>query len=269
MIYYKTQEEIELIRESCLLVSKSLALAASLIEPGISCLELDKKAEEFIRDNDAVPGFLGYNGFPGTLCMSLNEGVVHGIPTSYEFKEDDIISIDCGVFKNGFYGDSAFTFALSETKKETLELMSVTRTSLYKGIDAAVVGNRVGDIGWAVQEYAERNNGYGVVRELVGHGIGRNLHEEPQVPNYGKRGRGMLLKDGLVIAIEPMVNMGTKNVMQSEDGWTIITKDRKPSAHYEHTVVVKKGKADILSDHSFVEEAIKNNANLVEISIKS
>ncbi len=269
MIYYKTREEIELIRQSCLLVSKSLALAGSLLKPGAKGIDIDKKAEELIRDNNAVPGFKGYNGFPGTLCISLNEGVVHGIPTDYEFQEGDIVSIDCGVFMNGFYGDAAYTFALNGVKEETIELMSVTKTSLYKGIEAARVGNRLGDIGHAVQHYAEKVHGYGVVRELVGHGIGQNLHEEPQVPNYGARGRGSMMKDGLVIAIEPMVNMGTKSVTQSDDGWTIITKDRKPSAHYEHTVAITKEKTDILSDHSFLEEAIKNNPELVEIPIKS
>ncbi len=269
MIFYKTPEEIEYIRESCLLVSKSLALAGSLLKPGAKGKDIDAKCEELIRDNDAIPGFKGYNGFPATLCVSPNEGVVHGIPTEREFQDGDIVSIDCGVFKNGFYGDAAYTFAIGEIEAETLELLSVTKTSLYKGIEAARVGNRIGDIGYAVQQYAEKVHGYGVVRELVGHGIGQNLHEEPQVPNYGRRGRGPVLKSGLVIAIEPMVNLGTKDVRQSDDGWTIISKDRKPSAHYEHTVALLDDKTEILSNHSYLEEAIKNNVELMEIPLKS
>ncbi|MGB1216500.1 MAG: type I methionyl aminopeptidase, partial [Saprospiraceae bacterium] len=218
--------------------------------------------------NNAVPGFKGYGGFPATLCISINEGVVHGIPTKKEFKDGDIVSVDCGSFLNKFYGDSAYTFAVGEVQENTLELLRVTKTSLYKGIDNAIHGKRVEDIGYAIQQYCEKEHKYGVVRELVGHGIGRNLHEAPEVPNYGRRGRGVLMKDGLVIAIEPMVNLGKREVSQSDDGWTIITKDKLPSAHYEHTVVVRKNKADILSNHEIIDEEIKKNDNINEILIK-
>jgi methionyl aminopeptidase len=269
MIYYKTKDEVELIRESCLLVSKTLAHVASILKPGITGNSIDKAAEEFIRDHNAEPGFKGYRGFPATLCVSLNDGVVHGIPSENEFKDGDIVSIDCGSFLNEYYGDSAFTFAIGDVEDETMELLHVTNTSLYKGIEAAKKGNRVGDIGNAVQHYAEKDHGYGVVRELVGHGIGRNLHEKPDVPNYGKRGRGPVLKEGLVIAIEPMVNLGTKEIMQSSDGWTIVSKDGKPSAHYEHTIAITKNGADILSNHIIVAEAVKNNPNIKDISIKN
>lgn len=269
MIHYKSAEEVELIRESCLLVSKTLAHVGSILKPGITGIEIDRQAEEFIRDHNAVPGFKGYRGFPGTLCISENEGVVHGIPTEREFIDGDIVSIDCGSIINEYYGDSAFTFAIGDVDEETMELLHVTNTSLYKAIEVVKKGSRIGDIGHAVQSYVEGEFGYGVVRELVGHGIGRNLHERPDVPNFGKRGKGPLMKEGLVIAIEPMVNLGTKEIMQSEDGWTIISKDRKPSAHYEHTVAVTKNGPDILSDHSFIQKAIKNNANIKDISIKN
>jgi methionyl aminopeptidase len=268
MIIYKTDEEIELIRQSCLLVSKSLALVGSMIKPGISGAEIDKAAEELIRDNGAVPGFKGYNGFPATLCVSPNEQVVHGIPDKDQvFKDGDIVSVDCGVIMNGFYGDAAYTFALGDVSDEVMKLLEVTNTSLYKAIEQAVVGNRLGDISFAVQQYAEKEHGYGVVRELVGHGLGRNLHEAPEVPNYGKRGRGIKLQEGLVIAIEPMVNLGNKRVATLDDGWTVLAKDRKPSAHYEHSVAIRKDKADILSDHSFVEEAIRKNDNVKEVKV--
>lgn len=266
MVIYKTQDEIELIRQSCLLVSKTLALAGSMLNVGITGKEIDKKAEEFIRDHDAVPGFLNYNGFPNTLCISVNEQVVHGIPSDVPFKEGDIVSIDCGVYKNEFFGDAAYTFAFSGISEQTHNLLRITRESLYKGIEVAKPGNRIGDIGNAVQQYTEKVHNYGVVRELVGHGIGRNLHEKPEVPNYGSRGRGPMLKKGLVIALEPMINLGTKDIMQDDDGWTIVTKDRMPSAHYEHSLAITAGEADILSDHSFLEEEIKNNPDLVEIS---
>ena len=268
MIYYKTKEEIELLRASCLLVCKAHELVASMLKPGVTGHQIDKAAEELIRDHGAKPGFKGYRGFPATLCISPNEGVVHGIPTDVEFKEGDIVSVDCGTYMNEFYGDSAFTYALEGASEEELELLSVTNESLYKGIDQAIAGKRIGDIGYAVQQYAEKVHGYGVVRELVGHGVGKNLHESPEVPNYGSRGRGALLKEGLVIAIEPMVNMGTKAVRQSDDGWTIITRDKKPSAHFEHTVAVGKEKADILSNHDGIIEVIKNNPHLMEISLK-
>ncbi len=255
-LYYKTKEEIELIRESSLLVGKALAEVAKVIKPGVSTLFLDKVAYEFINDNNAVPAFLNYNGFPNSLCISVNEAVVHGIPGKYELKDGDIVSVDCGVVKNGFFGDSAYTFAIGEVKAEVLKLLAITKESLYKAIDTAVVGKRLGDIGDAVQSIAEAN-GYGVVRELVGHGIGRDLHESPEVPNYGKRGSGMKLQEGLVIAIEPMINLGKRGVKQENDGWTIITSDRLPSAHFEHTVAVGKEKADILSSFVYIEEALE------------
>lgn len=255
MIYYKTTDEIELIRESSLLVGKTLAEVARLIGPGVRTIDLDRVAEQFIRDHGAIPGFKGYNGFPFTLCISVNENVVHGFPSQRELKEGDIVSVDCGVLKNGFYGDSAYTFAIGEVSEAVLMLMKRTKESLYEGIAVATDGKRVGDIGHAVQSYVEAF-GYSVVRDLVGHGLGRNLHEKPEVPNYGKRGTGPKLKDGMVIAIEPMINLGTKNVIQEKDGWTIRTADRMPSAHYEHTLAVKPGRAEILSSFEFVEEEL-------------
>ncbi len=268
MLYYKSAEEIELIRTSCILVSRTLAHVASILKPGVSGIEIDFAAEEFIKDHKALPGFKGYRGFPSTLCVSLNEGVVHGIPTNREFVDGDIVSIDCGAYLHEYYGDSAFTFAIGDVDEISMNLLHVTNTSLYKGIENVKKGNRIGDIGYAIQSYVEGEHGYGIVRELVGHGIGRNLHEKPDVPNYGNRGKGIVMKEGLVIAIEPMVNLGTKEVMQSSDGWTIVSRDGKPSAHYEHTVAVTKNGADILSDHSFINDAIKNNVNIKDISIK-
>jgi len=268
MIYYKTDEEIELIRQSCLLVCKALTHVAGMIKPGMTGEEIDKEAEQLIRDHNAVPGFKGYRGFPATLCISVNEGVVHGIPTKEAFKDGDVVSVDCGSLMNDFYGDAAYTFALGDVKEETMELLRVTKTSLYMGIEAAKVGNRIGDIGYAVQNYCEKTHPYGVVRELVGHGLGRSLHEAPEVPNYGKRGRGPKLQDGLVIAIEPMVNLGVKEVRQSDDGWTIITKDKMPSAHFEHTIAVRKGGPDILSNHTMIEEAIAKNPNVQVVDLK-
>lgn len=260
MLFYKTKEEIELLRVSSLLVAKTLAEVAKVIRPGITTLELDRIAEEFIRDNQATPAFLNYHGFPNSLCISLNEQVVHGIPNKNELKEGDVCSVDCGVLKNDFYGDSAYTFAVGEISDESAQLLKVTRESLLKGIEKAIVGNRLGDVSSAVQEYAE-SFGFSVVREMVGHGIGRHLHEKPEVPNYGKRGSGLVLKEGLVIAIEPMINMGTKTIVHEKDGWTVRTSDRKPSAHFEHTVAIGNGKADILSSFEFVEEALKKNIN--------
>ncbi len=265
MLYYKTQEDIELIRESSLLVSKTLAEVAKHIRVGISSLELDRIAEEFIRDHGGVPAFLDYNGFPNSLCISVNSQVVHGIPNETSLKDGDICSVDCGVLKNGFYGDSAFTFVIGDVGQETLRLLTVTRECLYKGIEMAVAGNRLGDVSAAVQQHAEAN-GYSVVRELVGHGIGRSLHEKPEVPNYGKRGSGMVLKEGLVIAIEPMINMGGRAVVHERDGWTVRTADNKPSAHFEHTVAVRKNKADILSSFDCIEEALKENQNIKVIN---
>ena len=255
MIYYKTEEEIELVRKSSLLVAKTHAEIAGLIKPGITTLALDKIAEEFIRDNGGVPAFKGYGGFPNTLCMSPNEQVVHGIPNDRALEDGEILSVDCGVVMNDYYGDSAFTYEVGDVDVKTKQLLKVTKESLYKGIEQAVAGNRIGDIGYAVQQHAE-SFGYGVVRELVGHGVGQNLHESPEVPNYGRKGKGILLKEGLVIAIEPMINMGTKRIMQHNDGWTITTIDNKPSAHFEHTIVVRKGEAEILSSFEEIEKKI-------------
>jgi len=255
MIYYKTEEEIDLIRNSSLLVAKTHAEIAGLIKPGITTLALDKIAEEFIRDNGGVPAFKGYGDFPNTLCMSPNDQVVHGIPNDRVLEDGEILSVDCGVVMNGYFGDSAFTYEVGEVDAETKQLLKVTKESLYKGIEMAVSGNRIGDIGYAVQKHAE-SFGYGVVRELVGHGVGKNLHESPEVPNYGRRGRGAKLQEGLVIAIEPMINMGTRKIMQHNDGWTITTIDNKPSAHFEHTIVVRKGKAEILSSFEEIEKKI-------------
>ena len=257
MIFLRTQEEIELIRKSSLLVAKAHAEVAKLIEPGITSLQLDARAEEFIRDNGGYPAFKGYNGFPNSLCISPNEQVVHGIPNDEPLKEGTILSVDCGVLMNDFYGDSAYTYTIGQVSDEVQKLLDVTKECLYKGIEQAVDGRRVGDISFAVQQHAEAYE-YGVVRELVGHGVGANLHESPEVPNYGKRGRGPKLQNGMVIAIEPMINMGVRNILQHADGWTITTADNMPSAHFEHTVLVKKGKADILSSFEFIEEVLRN-----------
>ena len=260
MIVYKSEEEIELLRESSLLVGKTLAEVAKRIRPGIETIALDKIAEEFIRDHGAEPGFKGYNGFPYTLCISVNDEVVHGFPSQRPLDNGDIVSIDCGTLKNEFYGDSAYTFAVGEVDEETLLLMERTKESLYKAIEVAVEGKRIGDIGFAVQSHVEQY-GYSVVRDLVGHGLGRNLHEKPEVPNYGKRGTGIKLKEGMVLAIEPMVNLGTRRVVQLADGWTIRTADQLPSAHYEHDVAIRKGKAEVLSTFDDIEEVIKQNKN--------
>lgn len=259
-MYLKTEEEIALIKESSLLVGKTLAELAKRIKPGVTPLQLDKVAEEFIRDNNALPGFKGYNGFPNTLCTSINAQVVHGIPSNTALKSGDIISVDCGVLKNGFYGDVAYTFEVGEVKEEVHALLEVTKACLKAGIEAASAGNRMGDIGAAVQTLAEEN-GYGVVRELVGHGLGKNLHEAPEVPNYGRKGNGMKLKEGLVLAIEPMINLGRRNIKQAEDGWTIVTADGLPSAHFEHNIVVRKGGAEVLSTHELIEEVLKGIEN--------
>ncbi len=258
MILIKTEEEIELIRESSLLVGKTLAEVARHIKPGVTTRHLDKVAEEFIRDNKAIPGFKGYRGFPASLCTSVNDVVVHGIPGDYVLKNGDIVSIDCGVKKNGYFGDSAFTFAVGEIQDKVKMLMERTKESLYKAIDVAISGNRIGDISHAVQSYVE-GFGYSVVRDLVGHGLGKDLHEKPEVPNFGKRGKGKELMAGMVLAIEPMINLGIKNVYQSKDGWTIRTKDGMPSAHYEHDVVIRKGKAEILSTFDYIYEVLKNH----------
>jgi|ERR1035437_3190271 methionyl aminopeptidase len=257
MIYYKTHSEIELIRESSQLVSKTIAEVAKAIHPGVTTISLDKIAEDFIRDNGGVPSFKGYRSFPYTLCISINEQVVHGMPGNRELKDEDIVSVDCGVLKNGFHGDSAYTFYLGETDSNKLRLIKITKECLDLGIEKAVIGNRIGDISEAIQSHAE-NNGYSVVRDLVGHGIGKTLHEEPEVPNYGKRGSGILLKDGLTIAVEPMINMGTRHVKSENDGWTISTVDKKPSAHFEHTISIGKGKAEVLTTFEYIEEVLNN-----------
>jgi len=257
MVYLKTEEEIELIRESSLLVGKTLAELAKIIEPGVTPLQLDEVAESFIKDHGGIPGFKGYNDFPNTLCTSINEQVVHGIPSDRPLENGDIISVDCGVVKNGFYGDVAYTFEVGEVKEEVRALLQTTKECLNEAIKAAKTGNRIGDIGHAVQSIAEAR-GYGVVRELVGHGLGKNLHEAPEVPNYGRRGNGMKLKEGMVLAIEPMINLGKRHVKQQEDGWTIVTSDGLPSAHFEHDVVVRKDGAEVLSTHELIEEVLNN-----------
>lgn len=261
----KTQEEIELIRDSSLLVSKTLTEIAKILKPGLTGKKIDAIAEEFIRDNGATPAFKGYNGFPATLCISINDAVVHGIPTDEEFKETDIVSIDCGTFMNGFHGDHAYSFAFNGVTEEVIKLLKVTRESLYKGIEQAIVGNRTGDIGYAIQQFCEKEHAYGVVRELVGHGLGRKLHEDPEIPNYGKRGQKYKLLENMVLAIEPMINLGTRNVMTLNDNWTVVTKDRKPSAHFEHNIVVKKHKAEILSNFEIIDAEIKNNNELQNV----
>ncbi len=255
MIYYKTKEEVELIRKSCELVSYTHAAIVPFLKPGIKTIELDKIAEQFIRDNGAIPGFLNYNGFPNTLCISVNHHVVHGIPGDYELREGDLVSVDCGVLMNGFYGDSAYTYGIGELKSDYQKLLDVTKESLYLGINQALVGNRIGDISYAIQHHAELN-GFSVVRELIGHGVGKHLHEKPEVPNYGKRGRGVKIQEGLVIAIEPMINFGKKEVVQYSDGWTIGTKDKSPSAHFEHTIAVLNGVPEILSRFDVIEEVL-------------
>lgn len=261
----KSQKEIDLIRESSLLVSKTLTEIAKILKPGITGLDIDKIAEEFILDNGAKPAFKGYSGFPNTLCVSINDAVVHGIPTNKPFEDGDIVSVDCGTLMNGYYGDHAYTFAIGNVNEEIMKLLKVTHKSLYLGIEQAIVGKRVGDIGFAIQQYCERENGYGVVRELVGHGLGKNLHEDPEVPNYGNKGQRVRLIENMVLAIEPMINLGTKNIMTLNDKWTVVTQDRKPSAHFEHDIVVKKDKAEILSNFDIIEEAILKNKELLSV----
>jgi methionyl aminopeptidase len=262
MIHYKNREEIELMRKSALLVSATLEEVAKTLKPGMTTLEVDRLADQFIRDNGAVPSFKDYRGYPKSTCISVNDEVVHGIPNAYVLQEGDIVSVDVGVYLNGFHGDSAYTFAIGNVKAEVLQLMAATKAALYRGIEKAVAGNRIGDIAFAIQEYAEKERGYGIVRELVGHGVGKHLHEDPQVPNYGKRGSGPIMKEGLVIAIEPMVNLGSKDVAYMDDGWTVATRDEQPSVHYEHTVAVMKGKADVLSSFAGIEQAEKQNTSL-------
>ncbi|MBT8185588.1 MAG: type I methionyl aminopeptidase [Eudoraea sp.] len=255
MVKIKTAEEIELMRESALIVSKTLGLLAAEIKPGVNALSLDKMAEEFIRDQGAEPGFLGMYDFPNTLNISPNAQVVHGIPNKEPFKDGDIISVDCGALKNGYYGDHAYTFEVGDVDEATKKLLRVTKESLYIGIREFRVGNRVGDVGYAIQTYCEKH-GYGIVRELVGHGLGRKLHESPEIPNYGKRGRGKRFQEGMVVAIEPMINMGTRHIKQLKDGWTILTADGKPSAHFEHNVAIVNGKPELLSTFQYIYDTL-------------
>jgi methionyl aminopeptidase len=253
MVNLKTDEELVIIRESALILGKAHGEIAKLISPGVKTITLDRVAEEFIRDNGGVPSFKNYNGFPSSLCISVNEVVVHGIPGNYELKEGDVVSIDCGVQFKGYHSDSAYTYPLEGVKKETLLLLERTYDSLFLGIAQAKAGNRIGDVAFAIQSYVE-GFGYGVVRELVGHGVGKKLHEDPEVPNYGKRGKGVKIIPGMVFAIEPMINQGTKSVVQERDGWTIRTADKKPSAHFEHMVAVHKDRTEVLTTHEYIEE---------------
>jgi methionyl aminopeptidase len=264
MIFLKSDEEVLLIKESAQILGKAHAEVAKWIKPGVVTKQLDKVADEFIRDNKGYPSFKGYNGFPSALCISLNETVVHGFPSQYQLKEGDVISIDCGVKLNGFHSDSAYTYPVGNVSSEVINLLKRTKQSLYLGIEQATEGKRVGDIGYSIQTYVERF-GYGVVRELVGHGVGRNLHESPEVPNYGKRGQGPKLREGMVIAIEPMITLGKRAVVQEKDGWTIRTSDRKPAAHFEHTVLVRKGKAEILTTFQYIEEVTQNTTLMVSV----
>ncbi|MGC3978807.1 MAG: type I methionyl aminopeptidase [Paludibacteraceae bacterium] len=260
MIFLKSDEEIELLRNSNQIVAKTLAELAKAIAPGVTTLQLDKLADEFIRDHGGVPGFLGYNGYPNSICTSVNEQVVHGIPSDKVIlKEGDIISVDCGVYKEGFHGDSAYTFCVGEVDAEVLALLRTTKESLYKGIEQAYEGRRLGDVGSAIQHYCEER-GYSVVREMIGHGVGRRLHEAPEVPNYGKKGNGTTLKAGMTIAIEPMINLGTRHLVFEKDGWTTRTQDRKPSAHFEHSIAIRRGKADILSSFEYIEQVLGDKA---------
>lgn len=262
MIHIRSKEEIELIRKSALTVTATLTEVANFLRPGITTLSIDTMAETFIRDNGGVPSFKNYNGYPFSLCISVNEQVVHGFPGSYELKDGDIVSVDCGVYMNGFHGDHAYTFAIGNVKPEVLKLLRITKESLLLGIAEAKANNRVGDISFAIENYTFKQHGYGVVRELVGHGVGKKLHEDPQVPNYGRRGDGKRLKEGMVLAIEPMINLGRRDVYTLDDGWTIVTADGLPSAHYEHTTVVRQGKGEHLSNFAPIEAAEQANPEL-------
>jgi methionyl aminopeptidase len=262
MMIYKTEAEVALMKEAALLVSKTLTEVAKVLKPGMTTLQIDSLCATFVKDHKAIPSFLNYRGYPHTICASVNDVVVHGFPNDVALKEGDIVSIDMGVILNGWHGDHAYTFILGEVSAELLQLVRVTKESLYKGIEKATINNRVGDIAYAIQEHTEHKHGYGIVRELVGHGLGKDLHEDPQVPNFGKRGNGPKLKENLVLAIEPMINLGTKDVYTDEDGWTVKTQDGKPSVHFEHDVCVKRNQALILSDYSIIEAAEKKNSNL-------
>jgi len=262
MIIYKTEAEVALMKEAAILVSKTLTEVAKVLKPGMTTMQIDTLCGTFVRDNKAVPSFLNYNGYPYNVCTSVNDVVVHGFPNNTELKEGDIVSIDMGVILNGWHGDHAYSFIMGEVNDELLQLVKITKESLYKGIEKAIVGNRLGDISYAIQEHTEIKHKYGVVRELVGHGLGKSMHEDPQLPNYGKRGNGPVLKENLVLAIEPMINLGVKEVFTDKDGWTVRTKDGKPSVHFEHDVCIKSKQALILSDYSIIEAAEKANPNL-------
>lgn len=262
MIIYKTREQADLIRLSCKIVNDAIAETAKMIKPGVTTMQLNDRAEEYILSQGAIPSFKNYHGYPYATCISVNDAVVHGFPNHEPIKEGDVVSVDVGAYINGYHGDSAYTFVLKEASPEVIELLKITKESLYKGIEKAVAGNRIGDISFAVQQHTEKLKGYGIVRELVGHGLGRDLHEDPQVPNYGRRGTGPKMKEGLVIAIEPMINLGKKEVYTAADGWTILTADGQPSAHFEHSVMVMKGKADILSSFDKIEIAERENEYL-------
>jgi methionyl aminopeptidase len=254
MVHLKSEEEINIIKEGALILGKAHGEIAGLIKPGIKTSALDKVAEEYIRDHGGVPSFKNYNGsFPASLCISVNEVVVHGIPSGYELRESDVVSIDCGVYYRGYHSDSAYTYPLEGADKKVIQLLERTYEALFRGIEQARAGNRIGDVGYAIQSYVE-SFGYGVVRELVGHGVGKSLHEDPEVPNFGKRGKGVKLVPGMVLAIEPMINMGTKNVVQERDGWTIRTADRLPSAHFEHMVAIREDKTEVVTTHQYIEE---------------
>jgi methionyl aminopeptidase len=268
MINYKTNEEVEQMRKSALLVSKTLSEVAKILRPGITTLSIDNLVGQFLKDHHAIPSFLNYHGYPFNSCISVNDVVVHGFPNGRELREGDIVSVDIGVILNGWHGDHAYTFAIGDPGPALIQLIKITKESLFKGIDKATVGNRIGDISFAIQDYTEKKHGYGVVRELVGHGLGRSMHEDPQVPNYGKRGSGPKMREGMVLAIEPMINLGKKEVYTESDGWTVRTKDGQPSVHFEHDVCVRKGKADILSNYKPIEEAERRNSHLkTEITI--
>ena len=262
MIHIRSKDEIELIRKSALMVSATLTEVAKFLKPGITTISIDEMAETFIRDNGGIPSFKNYHGFPFSLCISVNEVVVHGFPGKYELKDGDIISVDCGFYKNGYHGDSAYTFAIGNVKPEVLQLLKVTKESVFRGVAQAKEHNRIGDIAFAVENYTSREHRYGVVKELVGHGVGKELHEDPQVPNYGKRGDGKKLKEGMVLAIEPMINLGTREVYTLDDGWTVVTRDKKPSAHFEHTTAVRRNSGEPLSSFAPIEAAELVNAEL-------
>ena len=264
MIFIKSDTEIELIKISGQVLGKAHGEVAKWIRPGVTTKKLDTVAEEYIRDNGGVPSFKGYNKFPASLCISLNETVVHGFPSQYELRDGDVISIDCGVKLGGFHSDSAYTYPVGEVKPEVMQLLRRTKQSLFLALDTVIEGNRIGDIGFAIQSYVEKF-GYGVVRELVGHGVGRDLHEKPEVPNYGKRGNGPKLREGMVLAIEPMITLGKRAIVQERDGWTIRTNDRKPAAHFEHTVAVRKGKVEVLTTFEYIEEVTKNTTLMVGV----